>query len=98
MGLKQGGWPKCQMIIKDYESCLLTIIWEFDGRNILCMFQTNVTSFRATNCHFVLDEIISTKNKISKNTVENYMSICLLDCAVIGCAMCVCVTVEKCCV
>ena len=65
-------------------------------------FRPMLPLFRATNCHFVVDEIISTKNKISKNTVENYMSICLsiclLDSAVIGCAMCVCVTVEKCCV
>ena len=52
-------------------------------------FRPMLPLFRATNCHFVLDEIISTKNKISKNTVENYMSICLLDSAVIGCAMCV---------
>ena len=58
-------------------------------------FRPMLPLFRATNCHFVLDEIISTKNKISKNTVENYMSICLLDSAVIGCAMCVCVLLLK---
>ena len=52
-------------------------------------FRPMLPLFRATNYHFVLDEIIPPKNKISKNTVENYMSICLLDCAVIGCAMCV---------
>ena len=80
--------------------------WQSSGNLMVeayyACFRPMLPLFRATNCHFVLDEIISTKNKISKNTVENYMSICLsiclLDCAVIGCAMCVCVTVEKCCV
>ena len=62
-------------------------------------FRPMLPLFRATNCHFVLGGIISTKIKKAKLLLKNIcLSICLLDCAVIGCAMCVCVTVEKCCV
>ena len=55
--------------------------WQSSGNLMVetyyACFRPMLPLFRATNCHFVLDEIISTKNKISKNTVENYMSICL---------------------